>query len=407
MSHQPLIISNGKIVTPYRIISSGSILISDGKITAVSEGNLVAADAIAIDARGKFVAPGFIDIHVHGGGGHDFMDGNETAFLKIAEAHAKHGTTAMLPTTLTSEKEGLLDTLTMYEAATKKNINGAQFLGMHLEGPYFAMSQRGAQDPRYIRDPNPEEYTAVIAHSSSIRRWSAAPELKGAIEFGRYLRKHGILAALAHTDAIYEEVVEAFDNGYTLATHLYSGMSGVTRRNAFRFAGVVESAFVIDEMDVEIIADGVHLPAPLLKLVYKIKGADRTALITDAMRAAGMPPGKSVLGNLKTGLPVIVEDDVAKLPDRTAFAGSVATADRLVRNMMRLADVPLIDAVRMMTSTPARIIGVSDHKGSIAQGKDADLVIFDENINIQTTIIGGKVVYSLADAQRSTRAQAS
>jgi N-acetylglucosamine-6-phosphate deacetylase len=402
MSHQPLKIFNGRIVTPYRIIYPGSILVRDGKITAVSEGNLVATDAVEIDARGKFVAPGFIDIHIHGGGGHDFMDGNADAFLKIAETHVKYGTTAMLPTTLTSEKEGLFETLTMYEEANRKNTHGAQFLGMHLEGPYFAMNQRGAQDPRYIRDPDPEEYKAVIAHSSSIRRWSAAPELKGAIEFGRYLCEHGILAAVAHTDAIYEEVIEAFDNGYTLATHLYSGMSGVTRRNAFRFAGVIESAFVIDEMDVEIIADGVHLPAPLLKLVYKIKGADRTALITDSMRAAGMPPGKSVLGNLKTGLAVIVEDDVAKLPDRTAFAGSVATADRLVRNMMRLADVPLIDAVRMMTSTPARIIGAG-RKGSLAKGKDADIVIFDENINIESTIIGGKVVYSGAQSGKDQR----
>jgi N-acetylglucosamine-6-phosphate deacetylase len=277
---------------------------------------------------------------------------------------------------------------------------------MHLEGPYFAMNQRGAQDPRYIRDPDPEEYKAVIAHSSSIRRWSAAPELKGAIEFGRYLRKHGILAAVAHTDAIYEEVMEAFDNGYTLATHLYSGMSGVTRRNAFRFAGVIESAFIIDEMDVEIIADGVHLPAPLLKLVYKIKGPDRTALITDSMRAAGMPPGKSILGNLKTGLHVIVEDDVAKLPDRTAFAGSVATADRLVRNMINLADVSLIDAVRMMTSTPARIAGVAERKGTLTSGKDADIVIFDEKINIQTTIVGGRVLYTAAEFGKDRHAQA-
>jgi N-acetylglucosamine-6-phosphate deacetylase len=405
MTRQPIKIFNGKIITPYRIFPQGSVLISDGVITAVSEGNIVAADALEIDAKGNYVAPGFIDIHIHGGGGHDFMDGNETAFLKIAETHVKYGTTAMLPTTLTSEKEGLLETLTIYEQANKKNQNGSQFLGMHLEGPYFAMNQRGAQDPRYIRDPDPEEYKAVIAHSSSIRRWSAAPELKGAIEFGRYLRKHGILAAVAHTDAIYEEVMEAFDNGYTLATHLYSGMSGVTRRNAFRFAGVIESAFIIDEMDVEIIADGVHLPAPLLKLVYKIKGPDRTALITDSMRAAGMPPGKSILGNLKTGLHVIVEDDVAKLPDRTAFAGSVATANRLVRNMINLADVSVIDAVRMMTSTPARIVGVADRKGSLTAGKDADLVVFDEKINIQTTIVGGRVVYTAAQSGEGRHAQ--
>ena len=393
MAAQRLKIFNAKVITPYRIIPNGSILMRGGVIEDVGEGNLQVSDAAEIDAGGKFVAPGFIDIHIHGGGGHDFMDGEENAFLKVAETHVKYGTTAMVPTTLTSDKQGLLDTLTIYEKANRNNVSGSQFLGMHLEGPYFAMNQRGAQDPRYIRDPDPAEYEAVIAHSKSIRRWSAAPELKGAIEFGRYLRKHGILAAVAHTDAIYEDVIEAFDNGYTLATHLYSGMSGVTRRNAFRYAGVIESAFLIDEMDVEIIADGVHLPPPLLKLVYKIKGPDRTALITDSMRAAGMPPGDSILGNLKTGLPVIVEDDVAKLPDRTAFAGSVATADRLVRNMINLADVSLIDAVRMMTSTPARIAGVTDRKGTITRGKDADLVIFDQNINIDTTIIGGVVKY--------------
>jgi N-acetylglucosamine-6-phosphate deacetylase len=183
-------------------------------------------------------------------------------------------------------------------------------------------------------------------------------------------------------------------------------MSGVTRRNAFRYAGVIESAFLIDEMDVEIIADGVHLPAPLLKLVYKIKGADRTALITDSMRAAGMPPGESILGNLKNGLPVIIEDDVAKLPDRTAFAGSVATTDRLVRNMINLANVSVIDAVRMMTSTPARIIGVADRKGSLAKGKDADVVIFDEKIKIETTIVKGKVLYTTNRAGMGVKALA-
>jgi len=261
-----------------------------------------------------------------------------------------------------------------------------------LEGPYFALSQRGAQDPRYIRNPDPAEYEEVLAYSSSIARWSAAPELPGAIAFGKRLREKGILAAVAHTDAIYEEVLEAYENGYTLATHLYSAMSGVTRKNAFRFAGTIESAFLLD-MDVEIIADGVHLPAPLLKLIYKIKGADKTALITDAMRAAGMPEGESVLGPLKTGLKVIVEDGVAKLPDRTSFAGSVATADRLVRTMIQMADVSLLDAVRMITVTPARIMGVENRKGSLVAGKDADIVIFDENIKIDKTIIGGRTVY--------------
>jgi len=397
MPQQRLKIFNGKIITPCRIIPDGMVIVTGDTITTVSEKNSKVEDAVEIDAMGKYISPGFIDIHVHGGGGYDFMDGSETAFLKIAETHARYGTTSMVPTTLTSKKENLIETLELYNQANKKNTSGAQFLGIHLEGPYFAVNQRGAQDPKYIRDPDPKEYKEVLSKSNSIIRWSAAPELKGAIEFGKYLRSKGILAAIAHTDAIYEEVLVAFENGYTLATHLYSAMSGVTRRNAFRYAGVIESAYILDEMDVEIIADGVHLPSPLLKLVYKIKGAGRTALITDAMRAAGMPPGESILGNSKTGLKVIVEDGVAKLPDRSSFAGSVATADRLVKNMIQIADVPLIDAVKMMSSTPARIMGVSNKKGSLATGKDADILIFDEDINIATTIIKGKVVYTCND----------
>jgi len=394
MNPQRLKIFNGKIITPSRIIRDGTIVVNDHTIEYVGEKNTEVPDALEIDAKGNFIAPGFIDIHVHGGAGHDFMDGTETAFLKIAELHAKYGTTSMLPTTLSASREELINTLSAYEAAHKKNVDGAQFLGLHLEGPYFAMTQRGAQDPRYIRDPDPEEYREIVSRSPHIKRWSAAPELKGAIEFGRYMKANGILPAVAHTDAIYEDVIVAFEAGYTLATHLYSAMSGVTRRNAYRYAGVIESAFIIDEMDVEIIADGIHLPPPLLKLVYKIKGADRTALITDAMRAAGMPPGESVLGSIHNGLKVIVEDEVAKLPDRSSFAGSVATADRLVRSMVFLADIPLAESIRMITSTPARILGVSDTKGSLAAGKDADIVIFDHNIRIEKTIIKGNIVYS-------------
>jgi N-acetylglucosamine-6-phosphate deacetylase len=386
-------IINGKIITPHRLILNGVIIISGDKIVEVSDKNVDVPGAQEVDAGGNWVTPGFIDIHVHGGGGFDFMDATETAFLKVAELHAQYGTTSMLATTLSSTKDEMIKALAAYDLADARNANGARFLGMHLEGPYFAMNQRGAQDPRYIRDPDPSEYLEILSRSTSIKRWSAAPELKGAIEFGRCMRSKKVLPAIAHTDAFYDDVVAAFENGYTLATHLYSAMSGVTRKNAFRYAGVIESAFIIDEMDVEIIADGVHLPPPLLKLVYKIKGADRTALITDSMRAAGMPPGESILGSLTNGLKVIVEDGVAKLPDRTSFAGSVATADRLVRTMVTMGEVPLPDAVRMITSTPARILNVADAKGSLLKGKDADIVIFDNDINVQLTMVMGKVVF--------------
>ncbi|MEP6613039.1 MAG: N-acetylglucosamine-6-phosphate deacetylase [Mucilaginibacter sp.] len=390
---EQLKIVNGSVITPGGIIENGTVLLTDGLVTAIGAENIYAPDATVVDAGGKYISPGFIDIHIHGGGGHDFMDNTVDAFLGIAETHARYGTTAMCPTTLTSSKDDLLETLRIYELADKQNIKGAQFIGMHLEGPYFAVNQCGAQDPRYIRNPDPEEYKEILARTTAIKRWSAAPELPGAIDFGKYLTERGILAAIAHTDAIYDEALNGFESGYTLATHLYSGMLGVTRRNAYRYAGVVEAAFLIDDMDVEIIADGIHLPPPLLKLVYKIKGANRTALITDAMRAAAMPPGESILGSLKNGLKVIVEDGVAKLPDRSAFAGSVATFDCLVRNMIKYADTPLLDAIQMATLTPARIMNVSDRKGSVEVGKDADIVIFDEEINIEKTIVRGKVVY--------------
>ena len=402
----PIKIINGRIITPYRVLHGATLLITGDKITALGEGDIDAPEAQIIDAGGCYVAPGFIDIHVHGGGGHDFMDGTIEAFLGIAQLHARYGTTSMTPTTLSSEKQELHQILQIYEqvcggsagADGSGGSGGAAFIGMHLEGPYFAMNQRGAQDPRYIRDPDPLEYRPLLAQYPSIRRWSAAPELNGALAFAEFVRSKGVLVALAHTDAIYEEVLQGFEKGFTHATHLYSAMSGVTRRGTARYAGAIESAFLIDEMTVEIIADGVHLPPPLLKLVYKIKGADRIALITDAMRGAGMPPGKSILGSLHDGLPVIIEDGVAKLPDRSAFAGSVATADRLVRNMIQFADVPLCDAVRMMTSTPAAIMGVADRKGVLTPGKDADIVLFDEQINIQLTMVGGKIIYKKEEA---------
>lgn len=403
---RPIKIINGRVITPDRILPNSTLLIAQGHITAVAEDQDhpadagtpatnapdAAPDAIVIDAAGCYVAPGFIDLHVHGGGGHDFMDGTEEAFLAIARLHARHGTTAMTPTTLSAGKQQLLATLETYEHLAGKPTGGALFIGMHLEGPYFAMAQRGAQDPRHIRNPDPKEYKELITRFPGIRRWSVAPELPGALEMAAHLKEKGILAAWAHTEALYDDIVKAFQHGYTHATHLYSAMLGVTRRNAARFAGAVEAAFLIEEMTVEIIADGIHLPLPLLQLVCKLKTPNHIALITDAMRGAGMPPGESILGGKEDGLKVIIEDGVAKLPDRSAFAGSVSTADRLVRTMIQ-AGQSLTDTIRMITQTPAAIMGIGDRKGAIAKGYDADIIIFDEDINIYCTIAGGEIVY--------------
>jgi N-acetylglucosamine-6-phosphate deacetylase len=385
-------ILKGKVILKDRILKNGCVLVANNRIAGVEERIPEWENARFIDMGDNYISPGFIDIHVHGGGGHDFMDGTTEAFVKVAEMHAMHGTTSMLPTTLTADLNGILHTIETYRQSISLNSKGASFLGLHLEGPYFSMAQRGAQDPRYIRDPDPLEYMEILRHSDVIRRWSIAPEKKGALELGRLLTDSGILPSMAHTDAIYEEAYDAWQNGFSLLTHFYSAMSGVTRKNAFRYAGVIEAGYLHDDIDIEIIADGVHLPAPLLKLIVKIKGTDHVALITDAMRGAGMPEGPSILGPIDAGMQVLIEDGVAKLPDRSAFAGSVATADRLIRTMMDLAGVSMTDAVKMMTATPARILKASDRIGTLDIGKDADIIIFDDRINIKQVMIKGKML---------------
>ncbi len=389
-------ITNARIIDSGSIIENGYIIVRDGLIAETGQGCVpdIETDE-TINAGNRYVSPGFIDLHTHGAGGSDLMDGTVDAYLTVARTHARYGTTTFLPTTLTCPDEELFRTFETLRQARRSNTHGARMAGFHLEGPYFAYSQRGAQDPDNLRNPTPDHYNAILAASDDIRRWSIAPELPGAIELGRVLSERGIIASAGHTDAITEEVISAYKAGFSLMTHLYSGMSGVTRRNAYRHGGAVEAAFLLDDMDVEIIADGIHLPKELLQLIYKIKGPGHIALITDSMRAAGMPEGEYRLGSLSKGQTVIVEDGVAKLADRSAFAGSVATADRLVRTMIHLAEVPLTDAITMITSTPARILGMDSSIGHIRPGYNADIVIFDDNINICRTIIGGKTVHSI------------
>lgn len=387
-------IINGRVITPYRILDNATVEFCDGRISYVGEKpSGEEADKI-IDAKGNYVSPGFIELHSHGGGGHDFMDGTLEAILGAVEMHAKFGTTSFLPTTLTCTNEELHEFMETFKIAKEKNEKGSRLLGLHLEGPYFALSQAGAQDPRYIKNPTPEDYMEILSWTDDILRWSIAPELPGALELGDELRKRGIITAIGHSDAEYEDVLLSCEHGYSHVTHLYSGMNGVHRRNAYRFLGVVESAFLIDDLTVEIIADGHHLPAELIKLIYKIKGPEKIALITDSLRGAGMPDGDSIAGSLKNGQHVIIEGGVAKLPDRSAFAGSVATSNRLIQTVVFKAGIPLLDAVNMASLTPAKILGMEKDLGSISCGKMADIVIFDDDINVSMTIIGGKTVFS-------------
>lgn len=386
------VLKNGKVITPLRIIEEASLVVEDGIIVQIDEENDKVLDGdLVIDVEGQYVSPGFIDLHTHGGGGYDFMDGSLEAIIEGARAHMKFGTTSILPTTLTSNIDDLMNTLD-YVKDGKKVTGIPHILGIHLEGPYLSVKQKGAQDEKFIKKPDKEVYSKILSYSDDIVRWTIAPELPGAIEMGRELSKRGIVCSIGHSDAIYEDVVRAYENGYNLITHLYSAMSTVKRIDSLRYPGVIESGFLIDDMFVEIIADGMHLPESLLKLVYKIKGPDKICLVTDSMRAAGCEDGEYMLGNAETGQKVIVEDGVAKLMDRKAFGGSVATANRLVRIMVDQADVPLVDAIKMISLTPARIMRIDDKKGSISPGKDADIVVFDSDINIEHVMISGKIV---------------
>jgi len=380
---------NGKIIQPDGVLEGFCLTVAGGKITGICRDEAKHEGKI-VDAAGNYIAPGFIDIHVHGGGEGDFMDRDMQSIKRIIDVHTAHGTTGIYPTTLTCPEEEIYQAIDAITDFRSLGINGAEILGIHLEGPYLSIAQGGAQDPKFIKVPKKEDYVSLLEYSRLIKRMTFAPELEGGMELGRELKERGIVASIGHSEAEYEDVVKAFEIGVRHVTHLYSGMQGVHRKKGFRKLGIVECAYLLDEMTVEIIADGCHLPVELLKLIYKIKGAEKIALVTDAMRAAGRTEGESVLGSKENGQRVILKDGVAYMPDFECFAGSIATMDRLVRNMYRGAGVEIHNAVKMATETPARIMGCSDRKGSLKVGKDADIIIFDDNINIKYVMTGGE-----------------
>lgn len=389
-------LTGGRLITPIRIVENGMVVVRGETIEYAGPFDAARVSGPVTDVGGQYISPGWIDMHTHGAGGHDFTDATEEAFIGAAHMHGMHGTAVLLPTSLCCSDDELFCMFDVFRRVKTIRGEGAAMPGMHLEGPFFAQSQRGAQDPRYISNPDRKRWEAILAAGDGlILRWSSAPELPGAMEFARELRRRGIVASIAHTDATDAVVCEAIENGYTHITHLYSGMSALVRIHSYRYPGVIESGFLFDELTSEIIADGCHLPASLLRHCYRTLGTNRLAIVTDSMRGAGMPDGESILGSLKDGQPCIIEDGVARLPDRSAFAGSVATADRLVRNMRDLAGAPITDAVKMITLTPARILGLRS-KGYLAAGMDADLTVFDDDIRVSRTISGGVTVFDAA-----------
>ena len=394
---RPFVIKNVKIVLETKTINLGYLLIRDGVIAEVGEQPVPEALVAlqTLDGEGMFLCPGFVDLHAHGGGDHDFMDGEADDILCAARAHLAHGTTTIAPTTLTSSDEELFRFFENYEIALREKENMPHLAGFHLEGPYFSAAQAGAQPPEYLVAPKKEHYMEILRRSNGhMLRWSIAPELDGAMALGDELKARGIIASIGHSNADYETVKESLKHGFTHVTHLYSGMSTITRRMGHRVLGVVECAYLFDELDVEIIADGIHLPPELLRLILKTKNNRQISLVTDSMRGAGMPEGPSMLGSRSHGMPVMISGGIANMMDHSGFAGSVATTDRLVRTMVQKAGLPLHEAVNMASLHPARLIHKDDEIGSIAVGKRADLVLLEEKLLTRRVFVDGHEITS-------------
>ena len=378
-------ILNGKIFTPNGWIENGSVLIKDSTILDVlNHSNRLSMADNVIDAEGAYVLPGGIDIHVHGGGGRDFMETSEDAFVTAVEAHRAHGTTSIFPTLSSSTAEMICDASVTCEKLMLDPMSGV--LGLHLEGPYFNPKMAGGQLRENIRIPDPQEYVPLVEQFKCIKRWDAAPELPNTEQFARYLRSKGVVVALGHTAARFEDVERAYRAGFNLATHFYCAMTASHKEGMYRHDGTVEAVYLNDGINVEMICDGIHVPPVILKMIHKMKGTEHVAIITDALACAA--------SDSKTAFDprVIIEDGVCKLADRSALAGSIATMDRLVYTCVKKAKIAIEDVARMASETPARIMGVYDRKGSISYGKDADICIYNPDLVLNHVIQMGREI---------------
>jgi N-acetylglucosamine-6-phosphate deacetylase len=381
-------IEGGKIITPFRILENHTLIVEGKKIKSIlGSSEDLPSGCRTVDAEGAWITPGFVDMHVHGGGGFDAASGETDQLIGMAEFHLSHGTTSITPALAQISSQDQYRFLDLYRKALP-NRKGGTILGFHLEGPFVNPKQAGAMKPGIIGSPAPEDAEKILFFRDIVKTVTMAPEIAGCLELARRLRGSGIRLAIGHSDGLIEDGLNALESGFTHITHLYSALTMTRRINAYRHGGLVETAYLMDPFTVELIADGKHLPQELLRLAYRTKGPDKIALVTDANRAAGSPEGPA---KGTGGRDIIVEDGVAKLPDRSAFAGSIATMDRLVKNMVCLAGAPVEEAVRMASFTPARILGVSNRKGILSAGMDADIVIMDEDFSIRAVFVEGEL----------------
>ncbi len=386
---------NGPVYTPSRIIARGGVVLVDGgAIVAVGALDELQppAEAERIDAGGGVICPGYVDIHVHGGDGADSADGSVAAVRTVGRRLARAGTTAYLPTTASAPFPEIWRAFdAIGEVMADRRPGEARALGIHMEGPLFSLQQAGAHNPDLLRMPTPAERERLLGYADRLARVTLAPEREGAMDLIRDLTARGVLVSGGHSDALYATVCQAMEAGLRHITHLWSSMSLLRRIGPKRYSGMLEAALVEDGLTAEMIADGYHLPSSLMKIAYRMKGPDKLALVSDAMRAAGLGPGVYDLAGIKA----VVEEGtrVAVTMDRTAFAGSITSVAQCVQHVVQVVGIPLVDAVRMATETPARIIGAADRVGRLAPGLAADMLILDPLTLLPTAVmVGGEFV---------------
>jgi len=387
-----VVIINGRVVGPRSILEQHCVIIEGATIKQIAPTAQVLwpEDAQVIDAAGGYVAPGFVDLHVHGALGRDTMEASVEALAQITKFHASGGTTAMTLTTVTDAPEKISAALDAIAAAQGHDFGGAQILGAHIEGPYLSREKCGAQPPAFVRAPDPAEYTGWLDREGLVTQMTLAPELPGAPELIDALLEREMIPSGGHTAASWEQAAAAVDRGLCQATHLFNCMSSASKTGAFRVPGALEAFLADDRVMAELIADGKHVHPGLMKLAVRAKGVDRICLITDAIAGAGLEEGKEFrVGESRA----VVRGGVGMLAGEESMAGSVSTMAQMVKNMVELAGVALVDAVRMASLNPARALGLGGHKGSLEPRKDADIVVLSPAYDVMKTLVGGQVEF--------------
>ncbi len=395
MSQSQFVFLNGNLITDSGVVRDGVLLVNEERIVAAGPraSTMFPADAAVIDAQGQFISPGFVDIHIHGGLGSDFMDATDEDVEQVFRYHAAHGTTSMCPTTATAPLDEILAALDALERYRSRGHRFGRALGAHIEGPYLADTKRGCHLPQHVRNPEEPEWKQIVERGP-IASMTLAPELPGAARLIEELHRRGAIASAGHSEALYHEMEEAVERGVRHVTHLYcamtDAMSNRWRGTANpRSAGMVEAVYLDDRLSSELITDGKHLSREMLKLAFRNKGHEKLAIVTDAMRGAGMPDGDYAFGP-RHGMIARVRDREARIPDGTALASSVYPMDEMVRVFLASTGCELWQAVRMASLTPAEIIDAAADLGSLTPGKYADVVLFDQDLNVSATYIGGK-----------------